>query len=78
LTFALFKDLKRKTFHYVVNTPVAAPNIGFAVGPFEIYVDPNMHEITHFCLPHLLTVLKATSKWMHEMFEFLEMTLVNR
>ena len=56
----------------------SAPNIGFAVGPFEIYVDPNMHEVTHFCLPHLLTVLKATSKWMSEVFEFMEMTMANR
>ncbi len=71
-------DLKRKTFHYVVNVPTAATNIGLAVGPFEIYVDPNMHEVTHFCLPHLLPVLKATAKWLHECFEFFETTLATR
>ena len=59
-------------------TLISAPNIGFAVGPFEIYVDPNMSEVTHFCLPHLLTVLKATCKWTHEIFEFMETTLGNR
>ncbi len=59
-------DMKRKTFHYVMNTPtpgkcaafkvlllfflqhfnVTACNIALAVGPFEIYVDPNMHEVS--------------------------------
>ena len=41
----LTPDLKRKTFHYHVNTPTSAPNIALAVGPFQIYVDPNMHEV---------------------------------
>lgn len=41
-------DLRRKTFHYVLNTPVCAPNIALAVGPFELLVDPHMHEVTHF------------------------------
>ena len=70
--------MKRKTFHYVVSTPTPAPNIALAVGPFEVYVDPNMHEVTHFCLPHLLPLLKATARWLHEAFEFFEMTLANR
>lgn len=48
------------------------------MGPFEIYVDPNMHEVTHFCLPHLLPMLKSTARWLHEAFEFFEMTLANR
>ena len=42
----LTPDLKRKTFHYHVNTPTSAPNIALAVGPFQIYVDPNMHEVS--------------------------------
>lgn len=71
-------DMKRKTFHYVLNTPTPASNIALAVGPFEIYVDPNMHEVTHFCLPHLLPVLKATSKWIPETFEFYETILSTR
>ena len=58
-------DLKRKTFHYALNVPTAATNIGLAVGPFEIHVDPHMNEITHFCLPHLLPLLKFTSKFLH-------------
>ena len=63
---------------FSLNIPTAAPNIGLAVGPFEIYVDPNMHEVTHFCLPHLLPLLKFTSKWLHECIVFFESNLRTR
>ena len=71
-------DLRRKTFHYVLNTPICAPNIALAVGPFEIFVDPHMHEVTHFCLPNLLPLLKNTVRYMHEAFEFFEEVLASR
>lgn len=71
-------DMLRKTFHYTVSTPVCAPNIALAVGVFEIYVDPHMHEVTHFCLPQLLPLLKNTVRYMHEAFEFYEETLSTR
>ena len=74
----LTPDLKRKTFHYNVNIPTAATNIALAVGPFQIYVDPNMHEVTHFCLPHLLPVLKATVRNLYEVFEYFETILATR
>ena len=69
------QDMRRKTYHYHVNTPTAAPNIALVVGPFQIYVDPNMHEVTHFCLPHLLPVLKSTVRLLHEGFEYFETIL---
>lgn len=34
--------------------------------PFEIHVDPNMHEVTHFCLPHLTEILKHTTNYIHQ------------
>lgn len=74
----LTPDSRRKTYHYVVSTPVCAPNIALAVGPFEIYVDPHMHEVTHFCLPQLMPLLKNTVRYMHEAFEFFEETLSTR
>lgn len=74
----LTPDLRRKTYHYVLATPVCAPNIALAVGPFEIYVDPHMHEVTHFCLPQLLPLLKNSVRYMHEAFEFYEETLSTR
>ena len=71
-------DLKRKTFHYSLNVPTSATNIGLAVGPFEILVDPHMNEVTHWCLPHLMPLLKFTSKWLHECFEYYESVLRTR
>ncbi|XP_072381444.1 transcription initiation factor TFIID subunit 2 [Diabrotica undecimpunctata] len=71
-------DMRRKTYHYTLNIPTCAPNISLAVGPFEIFVDPYMHEVTHFCLPNLLPLLKVTTRYMHEAFEFYEETLSNR
>ncbi|XP_065359365.1 transcription initiation factor TFIID subunit 2 [Calliphora vicina] len=71
-------DLRRKTYHYSLTVPVCAPNIALAVGPFEIFVDPHMHEVTHFCLPQLLPLLKNTVRYLHEAFEFFEETLSTR
>jgi len=71
-------DLRRKTFHYTLTIPTAAPNIAFAVGPFEILVDPQMHEVTHFCLPKLMPILKHTVKNLHQAFEFYEELLSSR
>ena len=56
----------------------AAPNIGLCVGPFEIYPDPNMPDVTHFCLPHLLPLLKFTVKWLEECFQFFERALKSK
>lgn len=38
-------DMRKKTYHYILPIPTAAPNISLAVGPFEILVDPYMHEV---------------------------------
>ena len=37
-------DLKRKTYHYVLSIPTAAPNIALAVGPFVVYVGKSLHN----------------------------------
>ncbi|XP_049585994.1 transcription initiation factor TFIID subunit 2 isoform X1 [Syngnathus scovelli] len=71
-------DMRKKTFHYVLAIPTAAPNISLAVGPFEILVDPYMHEVTHFCLPQLLPLLKHSMSYLHEIFEFYEEILTCR
>lgn len=65
-------DRKRKTFHYVMNIPTAAPNICLAVGPFEVIVDSHMHEVTNFCLPRLSPLLEHTTETLHEVFEYFE------
>ncbi|CAH2285827.1 transcription initiation factor TFIID subunit 2 isoform X1 [Pelobates cultripes] len=71
-------DMRKKTFHYTLAIPTASPNISLAVGPFEILVDPYMHEVTHFCLPQLLPLLKHTTSYLHEVFEFYEEILTCR
>ncbi|KAL4236698.1 Transcription initiation factor TFIID subunit 2 [Mactra antiquata] len=71
-------DKRAKTYHYYLSTPTSAPNIALAVGPFETYVDPNMHEVTHFCLPHLKGILKHTASYLHESFEFFEELMSSR
>ncbi|KAJ8394656.1 hypothetical protein AAFF_G00044590 [Aldrovandia affinis] len=71
-------DMRKKTFHYMLPIPTAAPNISLSVGPFEILVDPYMHEVTHFCLPQLLPLLKHSMSYLHEIFEFYEEILTCR
>lgn len=71
-------DMRKKTYHYNLSIPTCAPNIGLAVGPFEILVDPQMHEVTHFCLPRLLPLLKHSTSFLHEAFEFYEELLSSR
>jgi transcription initiation factor TFIID subunit 2 len=44
-------DMRKKTFHYMLTIPTAASNISLAIGPFEILVDPYMHEVSNFS-PH--------------------------
>lgn len=41
-------DMRKKTFHYMLAIPTAASNISLAIGPFEILVDPYMHEVIIF------------------------------
>ncbi|CAG0916730.1 unnamed protein product [Notodromas monacha] len=65
-------DMRRKTYHYSLDVPTSAPNISLAVGPFEIYVDPNIPEVTHFCLPHLKPLLKFVARFLPAIFEFYE------
>ena len=34
--------------------------------PFEIYIDPNMTDVTNFCLPGLLPLLKHSVSYLSE------------
>lgn len=71
-------DMQRKTWHYQILTPTSAQNVGFAVGPFDVLVHPDMHEVAHFCLPQLLPLLKNTVGSLHKSFEFFEELLSSR
>ncbi|XP_033645134.1 transcription initiation factor TFIID subunit 2-like isoform X1 [Asterias rubens] len=71
-------DMRKKTFHYMLNVPTSAPNIAFAVGPYEILVDPVMPEVTHFCLPQLKPLLEHSTAFLHEAFDYFEECLGTR
>ncbi|KAL1229982.1 Transcription initiation factor TFIID subunit [Trichinella pseudospiralis] len=51
-------SLTQKTYLYLVNSPTPACNIGFAVGHLDLYVHPEMNELSCFCLQNYLPDLK--------------------
>jgi len=74
----LSHDEQKVTYRYIITTPTSAPNIGFAVGPFETYIDPNMTDVTNFCLPGLFPLLKNSVSYLSEIFYFFEENLNSR
>ena len=52
--------------------PTSAPNIGIAIGPFEIHVDRAMPEMTHFAIPGVIDQLILTTQTTHQVIEYLE------
>ena len=39
---------------------------------------PCLCQVTHFCLPHLLPVLKSTVRQLYEVFEYYETILATQ
>ncbi|KAM9963646.1 hypothetical protein ACTFIW_006884 [Dictyostelium discoideum] len=66
------EDETKNTFIYRQDIPTSANAIGFCVGPFEIYPDPYLPNVTHFCLPHKLTELKHSVHFFHQIYQFYE------
>ncbi|KAF7637893.1 Peptidase_M1 domain-containing protein [Meloidogyne graminicola] len=61
-----------KTFHYQLLVPSAPSNIGFAIGDFQMYVQPEMPEIISFVLPSLMPLLRHTMTSLNRIFVFFE------
>ncbi|ETP18648.1 hypothetical protein F441_07161, partial [Phytophthora nicotianae CJ01A1] len=60
-----------RTFRYVVNPKTNCSSIGFAVGPFRLYVPPEMPRMTHFALPECFEdLVHCTSKLSSAMTYF--------
>ncbi|KAL4117013.1 Transcription initiation factor TFIID subunit 2 [Phytophthora ramorum] len=60
-----------RTFRYVVNPKTNCSSIGFAVGPFRLYVPPEMPRMTHFALPECFEdLVHCTSKLASTMTYF--------
>ncbi|KAG1706019.1 hypothetical protein DVH05_002581 [Phytophthora capsici] len=60
-----------RSFRYVVNPKTNCSSIGFAVGPFRLYVPPEMPRMTHFALPECFEdLVYCTSKLASTMTYF--------
>uniref|UniRef100_A0A914HZA3 Transcription initiation factor TFIID 150 kDa subunit n=1 Tax=Globodera rostochiensis TaxID=31243 RepID=A0A914HZA3_GLORO len=59
-TIPSHSDGSLKTFCYQLLVPTSAANIGFAIGDFQMHVQPEMPEIISFVIPELLPLLKHT------------------
>ncbi|KAG6951516.1 hypothetical protein JG687_00013556 [Phytophthora cactorum] len=60
-----------RTFRYVVNPKTNCSSVGFAVGPFRLYVPPEMPRMTHFALPECFEdLVHCTSKLSSAMAYF--------
>ncbi|KAG6603065.1 transcription initiation factor tfiid subunit [Phytophthora cinnamomi] len=60
-----------RSFRYVVNPKTNCSSIGFAVGPFRLYVPPEMPRMTHFALPECFEdLVHCTSKLASAMTYF--------
>lgn len=70
------QDRKTKTFRYELNIPTSAPNIGFAAGQFESWVDPSSASsncpIKNYFLTGLTKLAKASCSFLSECAEFYE------
>ena len=69
------QDEKRVTHHFTLSTPTSASNIGIAVGPFEVFPDPELADVTYFVLPGLGSLVKNTTSFISDAFEFFEDSL---
>ncbi|KAK1929272.1 Transcription initiation factor TFIID subunit 2 [Phytophthora citrophthora] len=60
-----------RSFRYVVNPKTNCSSIGFAVGPFRLYVPSEMPRMTHFALPECFEdLVYCTSKLASTMTYF--------
>ncbi|CEG37059.1 transcription initiation factor tfiid subunit [Plasmopara halstedii] len=60
-----------RTFKYVVNPKTNCSSIGFAAGPFRLYVPSEMPRMTHFALPECFEdLVHCTSKLSSAMTYF--------
>uniref|UniRef100_A0A914KVE5 Transcription initiation factor TFIID subunit 2 n=1 Tax=Meloidogyne incognita TaxID=6306 RepID=A0A914KVE5_MELIC len=71
-TTSVLDDDSLKTFHYQLLVPTAPGNIGFAIGDFQMYVQPEMPEIISFVLPSLMPLLRHTMTSLNRIFVFFE------
>ncbi|KAI6651950.1 hypothetical protein LOD99_4829 [Oopsacas minuta] len=65
-------ETKRKFFKYKLNIPTSAPNIGLAVGTFEVYPDPAYSQATYFYLQGLFPIVEHTVSFLKRVYDYLQ------
>ena len=68
----LSEDSKTKTYRYKLLVPTSAPNIGLAIGSFDIHVDRAMPEMTHFSIAGLVDSLVFSTNTTYQVIEYFE------
>eukprot|EP01105_Mastigella_eilhardi_P016807 TRINITY_DN3845_c0_g1_i1.p1 TRINITY_DN3845_c0_g1~~TRINITY_DN3845_c0_g1_i1.p1 ORF type:complete len:1204 (-),score=269.23 TRINITY_DN3845_c0_g1_i1:38-3205(-) len=64
-----------RTFTYALEVPTLPRHIGFAAGPFEGMVDPNLPHISYFGLPGTLDRIACTTAFLSKALRSYEQTL---
>lgn len=69
-------DRRKKTYTFELNVPTSAPNIGFVVGQFDVWIDPSSAgsncQIKNYFLPGLNKLVRASCNFSNECSEFYE------
>ena len=65
-------ETKRKLFKYQLRTPTSAPNIGLAVGTFEVFPDPTNQQFSYFHLPEIFPLVGHTLSFLKRVYEYLQ------
>ncbi len=67
------KSSNLKKYHYFLQVPTCAPNIGLIVGEFESLIDENMAEISYYYPEYMLKdILINTISFENEILDFYE------
>ena len=66
------------TYYYELKKPTSAKSIAISAGIFEIYPDAVLPNVTYFCLPGKMPMLKHTTKFLHKAFLFYEQYLQSK
>lgn len=68
------KSANFKKYHYFLQVPTCAANIGLVIGKFESMIDENLTEVMYYYDGCLKSLVKQTCSFLHELFEFYEET----
>lgn len=71
-------NISLKKYHYFLQIPTCAPNIGLVIGRFNSSTNESISEIKNYYEPKLKDLVKHTTSFINEIFEFYEETLTTQ